>query len=145
MAEQDIDLQFLFGLLHSHTADSSGTGTPAEAYAYAEAAGLDFLAVTDHSNSFDGALNGALSEDASAVSDLWRQGREAAATASCDSFLALYGFEMTWQNGLGHIGTLFTPGFLSREQAPFIHPATALENYYAALTTVPGSVSQFCY
>ena len=132
-----------FGLLHSHTADSSGTGTPAEAYAYAEAAGLDFLAVTDHSNSFDGARNGALSEDASAVSDLWRQGREAAATASRDSFLALYGFEMTWQNGLGHIGTLFTPGFLSREQQPFTHPATALENYYAALATVPGSVSQF--
>lgn len=142
--EEEAGPRLYFGLLHSHTADSSGTGTPAEAYAYAaETAGLDFLAVTDHSNSFDGAREGVLTEDGAVVSTLWKQGREAAEKASNEKFLALYGFEMTWHNGLGHIGTLFTPGFLSREQEAFTDPATALENYYTALNTVPGSVSQF--
>lgn len=130
-----------FGQLHGHTGDSGGTGTPAEAYAAASAAGLDFFAVTDHSNSFDGAELGNLQEDGAAVSDIWRRGKEAAAAATSGEFLALYGFELSWQNGLGHIGTFFTPGFLSRNQLD--HYATALEEYYAALAAVPGAVGQF--
>ena len=133
-----------FGVLHSHTGDSDGSGTPAEAYAYAKAvAGLDFLAVTDHSNSFDGEENGSVSQDASAISEKWRLGKEAAATATTGNFLALYGYEMTWQNGLGHISTFFTPGFQSRNQAQYTNFPTALEEYYHTLNTVPGSVSQF--
>lgn len=142
--EPPAEPRLYFGLLHSHTADSSGLGTPAQAYEYAKnTAKLDFLAVTDHGNSLDGAENSALSADASAVSRVWKQGREAAAEATGDDFLALYGFEMTWHNGLGHMGTFFTPGFQSREQEAFSDPATALKNYYNSLTTVPGSVSQF--
>lgn len=133
-----------FGQLHSHTADSDGYGTPAEAYTYAATvAGLDFLAVTDHSNSFDGAKEGVLSQDASSVSEKWRLGREAALAATTGNFLALYGFEMTWHNGLGHISTFFTPGFQSSKQSDFTNYATALERYYQTLATVPGSVSQF--
>lgn len=133
-----------FGQLHAHTADSDGMGTPAEAYAYAaNVAGLDFLAITDHSNSFDGAEDGVLSQDASAISETWRLGKEAAGSATSEAFLALYGFEMTWQNGLGHISTFFTPGFQSRKQADFDDYSTGLETYYSTLTTVPGSVSQF--
>lgn len=133
-----------FGLLHGHTAASSGQGTPAQAYDYAaNTAGLDFLAVTDHSNSLDGGEEGTLGTDGAAVSQVWQEGRAAAAAASGEDFLALYGFEMTWHNGLGHMNTFFTPGFQSREQEEFADPATALTHYYAALATVPGSVSQF--
>ena len=40
------------GELHAHTSDSDGVGTPRDAYIYArDVAGLDFFAVTDHSNS----------------------------------------------------------------------------------------------
>ena len=131
------------GQLHSHTAHSGAAGTPAEAYAYAkETAGLDFLAITDHSDSFDGSENGVLSQDAAEISPQWKLGREAAAEATTGNFLALYGFEMTWQNGLGHISTFFTPGFQSRNQDAYTTYATALQNYYQALATVPGSVRQ---
>ena len=133
-----------FGVLHSHTEDSDGSGTPAEAYDYAiNVAGLDFLAVTDHSNSLDGNENGVLSQDASGISEKWRLGKEAAAEATTGNFLALYGFEMTWQNGLGHISTFFTPGFQSRKQDAYGNYNTALESYYQTLATVPSSVSQF--
>lgn len=37
-----------FGDLHSHTSYSDGTGTPDEAFEAAQAAGADFLAITDH-------------------------------------------------------------------------------------------------
>lgn len=130
-----------FGHLHSHTGDSGGTGTPEDAYAAARAAGLDFFAVTDHSNSFDGAEFGNLQEDGAAASETWRLGKEAAAAATTGEFLALYGFELSWQNGLGHIATFFTPGFLSRNQLD--NYSTALEEYYAAMAAVPGAVGQF--
>ena len=43
-----------YGQLHSHTNLSDGTGSIDEAYTYAKnVAGVDFLAVTDHSNWFD--------------------------------------------------------------------------------------------
>ena len=143
-AEEAQPYRLYFGQLHGHTADSDGMGTPAEAYAYAaQTAGLDFLAITDHSNSFDGAEDGALWEDAGGVSAVWRQGREAAEAATTDSFLALYGFEMTWQNGLGHISTFFTPGFQSRKQPEYGNYSTALEAYYQTLAAVPAGISQF--
>ena len=48
---------------------------------------------------------------------------------------------MTWPDGvgLGHINTFNTPGWQSSTQAAF----STLESYYQALTTVPGSDSQF--
>lgn len=39
-----------FGNLHSHTKYSDGSGTPSEAYQYAKAAGLHFLAITEHNH-----------------------------------------------------------------------------------------------
>lgn len=39
-----------FGNLHSHTKYSDGSGTPSEAYQYARAAGLHFLAITEHNH-----------------------------------------------------------------------------------------------
>ena len=51
------DYNIYFGGMHSHTNLSDGTGTPQQAYDSAKAAGADFMAVTDHSNWFDGDLS----------------------------------------------------------------------------------------
>ena len=50
---------------------------------------------------------------------------------------------MTWSNGLGHINTFNTPGYQDRTQSSYTTYATALQNYYAELKTVPTSISQF--
>ena len=48
------DYQLYFGQLHAHTNLSDGTGTVEQAYDHAsKVENLDFLALTDHSNSFD--------------------------------------------------------------------------------------------
>ena len=136
--------QIFFGQLHSHTNISDGSGTVEEAFAHAsQVKNLDFLAVTDHSNSFDGEGNGVLSQNGNAISSEWKQGHEAAAAVTDEDFVGLYGFEMTWSNGLGHINTFNTPGWQSRTQADYKTMGTALQNYYAALATVPESISQF--
>ncbi|MBE6921866.1 MAG: hypothetical protein E7465_01630 [Ruminococcaceae bacterium] len=136
--------QLFFGQLHSHTNISDGSGSVEEAFAYAsQVPGLDFLAVTDHSNSFDGEGNGVLAQDGSTVSSEWALGHEMAEKYTSEDFVGLYGFEMTWSNGLGHINTFNTPGWQSRTQADYKTQSTALQNYYATLATVPGSISQF--
>lgn len=137
-----------FGLLHSHTGVSSGEGTPAEAYAYADqVAGLDFLAVTDTSHSFDDHLNAAITKDASAHSKTWAEGAAAAKAATTDTFAAIFGYEMSWMEGrqLGHVITFNTPGFQSSWQEPYKEGSGALEEYYKTLTKVPDSVSIFCH
>ena len=46
--------QLYFGQLHAHTNISDGAGSVEEAFEHAsQVDNLDFLAVTDHSNSFD--------------------------------------------------------------------------------------------
>lgn len=42
-----------FGDTHSHTSYSDGTGTPADAFYARDTAHIDFLAITDHSNSLN--------------------------------------------------------------------------------------------
>ena len=136
--------EIYFGQLHSHTNISDGTGTVEEAFQYASRVeNLDFLAVTDHSNSFDNEGSGVLAQDGSVLSSEWKQGHEAAAAITSEDFVGLYGFEMTWSNGLGHMNTFNTPGWQSRTQGDFKNKDTALQNYYAALATVPESISQF--
>lgn len=136
--------QLYFGQLHGHTDISDGTGSVEEAFAYAsQVAGLDFLAITDHSNSFDHADEGILAEDGREISAQWKRGRDAADAITDEDFVGLYGFEMTWSNGLGHISTFNTPGWQSRTQESYRRSATALQSYYAALAAVPESISQF--
>ena len=132
-----------FGQLHSHTTISDGAGHVEEAFRYAhEAENLDFLAVTDHSNSFDNANSGVISVN-SAASVEWQQGHKAADSVTDGTFVGIYGYEMTWSNGLGHMNTFNTPGWQSRTQGDYAQYATAIQNYYAALATVPESFSQF--
>ena len=135
-----------FGQIHSHTNFSDGSGSCEEAFIHAstEVANLDFLAVTDHSNSLDGegASDIAVNKDTSADME-WTKGHALAEQYSRDDFTCLYGYEMTWSNGLGHMNTFCTPGFQSRTQTAYSTFSTALSNYYAALNRVPDSISMF--
>lgn len=137
-----------FGLLHSHTALSSGKGTAADAYAHADqVAGLDFLAITDTSHSFDDHKNAAIDRDASAHSKAWAEGIAAAKAATTGEFAAIFGYEMSWLEGrrLGHVITFNTPGFQSTYQEPYEEGSAALEEYYKVLTKVPESLSILCH
>lgn len=140
------DWNVYFGQLHAHTNLSDGTGSVEEAFDYAsKVENLDFFAVTDHSDSFDNADAGAIDTDGAGISTGWAAGKQAAASVTNKDFVGLFGFEMTWPEDkqLGHISTFNTPGWQTRDQEDFENVPTALEHYYKALTTVPGSVSQF--
>ena len=144
--EWRFDWKPYFGLLHAHTNLSDGLGSAEEAFAYAaDMENLDFFAVTDHSNSLENADAGAIALDGTAVSADWAAGKQAALAATNETFVGIFGFEMSWQEGkrLGHLSTFNTPGWQSRDQQEFGDTPTALESYYKALTSVPGSVSQF--
>lgn len=140
------DWNVYFGQLHAHTNLSDGTGSVEEAFDYAsKVENLDFFAVTDHSDSFDNADAGEIAKDGRSISADWAAGKQAAASVTNEDFVGLFGFEMTWPEDeqLGHISTFNTPGWQTRDQEDFENVPTALEHYYKALTTVPGSVSQF--
>ncbi len=131
-----------FGQLHSHTSYSDGAGSCEEAFVHASGVdNLDFLAVTDHSNSFDNANQADIADGS--VSSEWVEGHALAEQYTTDTFVCLFGYEMTWSNGLGHMNTFHTNGFQSRTQDAYATYATALQNYYATLKTVPDSISQF--
>ena len=141
--------QLYFGQLHAHTNISDGAGSVTEAFQHAsQVENLDFLAVTDHSNSFDNESDSQvdLGADLTNVSDEWKQGHEAAAAVTGKDFVGLYGFEMTWSDGFGHINTFNTPGFESRSNSEFGNKSGATEgyqNYYDKLVEVGSSLSQF--
>lgn len=140
------DWNVYFGQLHAHTNLSDGTGSVEEAFVYAsKVENLDFFAVTDHSDSFDNADAGEIAKDGAGISTGWAAGKQAATSVTNGNFVGMFGFEMTWPEDkqLGHISTFNTPGWQTRDQEDFENVPTALENYYKALTTVPGSVSQF--
>lgn len=130
-----------FGQLHSHTNLSDGAGSIDDAYSYAsKVPGLDFEAVTDHSNWFDNDTESNINDGSK--SEKWNTGRAAADKYTTEDFVAIYGFEMTWSNGIGHINTFNTDGFQSRNQAEY-KTSQALENYYTTLKKVTQSISQF--
>ena len=141
--------QLYFGQLHAHTNISDGAGSVTEAFQHAsQVENLDFLAVTDHSNSFDNESDSQvdLGTDLTNVSDEWKQGHEAAAAVTGKDFVGLYGFEMTWSDGFGHINTFNTPGFESRSNSEFGNKSGSTEgyqNYYKKLVEVGSSLSQF--
>ena len=81
-------MQAYFGDLHNHTSISDGSGTPAQALAAGEAAGFDFMAISDHSYAIDDAE--------------WANTLAAVDAATDSNFVALRGFEYT-QGAEGHI------------------------------------------
>ena len=135
-------LKTYFGQLHSHTNISDGTGSIEDAYKYAkETAGVDFLAVTDHSNSLDNDKEASM-EDGS-MSPEWVNAHNVAEKYTDENFLGVYAYEMTWSNGIGHINTFNTPGFESRNKSGLTNnDSNALQNYYNKLKEFPASLSQ---
>jgi hypothetical protein len=139
-----------FGQLHSHTNSSDGIGTVEEAFNHAatKVDNLDFLAVTDHSNSLEETPGIATLEKGSS-SEKWSYGKKSAQAINDKkipkgdhTFLGLYGFEMTWSNGIGHINTFNTNGFENRNAKQY-KDANALSTYYTRLEQNPNSISQF--
>ena len=129
-----------FGLLHSHSNLSEGTEPAQDIFLRAAATeGLDFFALTDHSDSLD---NPASLSDGTYSQD-WAAGKAAAAAVTNPDFVGIFGFEMSWGNGLGHIGTFCTPGFVSWRQEGFSQFRNGLQNYYTALAGIPEAIGQF--
>ena len=150
------DYGLYFGQLHAHTNLSDGTGTVEQAFEHAaNVENLDFLALTDHSNSFEGqsGLPAAGTthlgdENAEEVNASWREGREGARaiTAQEGDFVGIYGFEMTWSGGApGHINTFNSEGFENRNAEPYRKGDNyeVLEAYYNTLNENPETISQF--
>lgn len=150
------DYGLYFGQLHAHTNLSDGTGTVEQAFEHAaNVENLDFLTLTDHSNSFEG-QSGLPSagtthlgdENAEEVNASWREGREGARniTAQEGDFVGIYGFEMTWSGGApGHINTFNSKGFENRNAEPYRKGDNyeVLEAYYDTLNENPETISQF--
>lgn len=133
---------FYFGQLHAHSDLSDGAGTVEEAFQYAsQVPGLDFFAVTDHSDSFDNASLGGIQTDGMDISQKWARGKAAAAAVTGWDFVGIFGYEMSWPERVqqGHINTFRTKGWEAWNQYDY----PFLENYYKVLADTPGSISQF--
>ena len=145
------DYTLYFGQLHAHTNLSDGTGTVEQAFDHASKVdNLDFLALTDHSNSFDNDANVHLdSENAEELSEEWEEGRSGARNITereNGTFVGLYGFEMTWSGGApGHINTFNSDGFESCNYAPYKKGDNydVLQAYFDTLNENPETISQF--
>jgi len=117
-------MHLYFGDIHSHTSYSDGVGTPSDAFATARANGLDFFAVTDHSNQLD----------AREWRDIMRQAE--AATVS-GRFVGLRGFEFSHPKG--HINVLDTDVYVSEGDARY----DTLPEFYTWLAAQPTAIGQF--
>lgn len=130
-----------FGQLHSHTTNSDGIGTVTDAYTHAkDVAKLDFLAITDHSNSLDNAATSNMADGSKSTK--WVAGHTAADSFTDSSFVGIYAYEMTWSNGTGHINTFNTSGFETRDNQVYKN-ADGLVQYYNVLKKFTDSISQF--
>ena len=124
----------------------------AEANAYARDKGkLDYFILTDHSNSYDKALTRdtvasiANINNYNIANQQWLNGKNEAAAATTSTFLADYGYEMTWSGGPGHMNTFNTTGFVSRNNAALNNKINdaGMKDYYQLLKNTPGSITQF--
>jgi len=133
-APADGEYHIYFGNLHSHTGFSDGVATPEFAYDYARyTAGLDFLAVTEHSNLYDHYLDWNRSRK-------WTDIRRMADKKTVDGeFLALFGAETTWYNQFGHMNTYEMDFFLNAYETRY----NDIPTYYDTLKRYPASINQW--
>lgn len=121
-----------FGDLHNHTSYSDGSGTPAQALAAGEAAGFDFMAISDHSYAIDDAE--------------WANTLSAVDAATSGNFVALRGFEYT-QGAEGHINVYNTTrhavrtntGCASCDYTPNLEAGATVQGFYQWLV-ISGTV-----
>jgi uncharacterized repeat protein (TIGR01451 family) len=132
-----------FGDIHNHTGYSDGSGTPASALAAGEAAGFDFMAITDHSYAIDDTE--------------WDATLAAVEAATDADFVALRGFEYT-QGAEGHINVYNTVRHAVRtdtgcaycDYTPNLEAGSTVAGFYGWLATeglvgldTSGTVMQF--
>lgn len=115
------------GEVHAHTSDSDGQSTVKEAYAYArDVAKLDFFSVTDHSDSFK--------------NEVYQNSHIPNADYYNDpgKFVALYGYEQTYNHKTGYYGHLNTInyGSLTSRNTPLV-------KYYEIMAKDPNSIVMF--
>lgn len=149
-----------FGQIHSHTTLSDGVGSIDDAYSYGknQAKNVDFLIVTDHSHYLDSKSNlgtmdgknmGTATSYVNEAGEIipttkWELGQMTADKYTDETFVADFGYEMTWSGQYGHINTYATEGFVSRNDGTYtISGGQGLENYYQLLTQYPQSISMF--
>jgi hypothetical protein len=117
-----------FGFLHAHSELSDGEGDPVGAYIYAYVqGGLDFFALTDHSEFFD----------AWPWDDGWEELVSAAhVTYLPGTYVTLWGFE--WSNPVfGHINVLKTPDYVSAISK------VSIPEFYDWLVDRPGGFGRY--
>ncbi|MBB6733291.1 CehA/McbA family metallohydrolase [Cohnella zeiphila] len=126
--------QIFFGNLHSHTGFSDGIGVPEYAYDYARyTAGLDFLAITEHSNLYDHYLDWEKSRK-------WADIRRTADRKTENgAFLALFGAETTWYNQFGHMNTYNMDFFINAYETQY----NDIPTYYETVKQYPDSIQQW--
>jgi uncharacterized protein YdeI (BOF family) len=117
-------MQVFLGDLHNHTSNSDGSGTPTEALIAGEAAGFDFMAITDHSYAYDDTE--------------WANTLTAVETATDADFVALRGFEYT-QGAEGHINVYNSDRHACRadtgatkcDYTPNLESGSTVQGFYA--------------
>lgn len=142
-------LQHFIGPLHTHTGYSDGQPmtTPASAYAAVRARGLNFLAVTEHSEALrvpmtlsgdclptggGGLVECALADTPANALDKWdAQRRQAVAATVPGSFLGLRGFELT-NDVFGHMNVYFSRSYVTRLETG---EGVGIEGFYQWLRT----------
>jgi len=131
---EDGEYEVYFGNLHSHTAFSDGTAVPEYAYDYARyKAGLDFLAITEHSNLYDETFD---FDKSRKWADLKRFAME---KTEDGAFLALIGSETTWYNQFGHMNTYNIDFYLNTYELKY----NDVSNYYNTVKQYPNSINQW--
>ena len=112
-----------FGVPHSHTSYSDGAQTPADAFTYArDTANIDFLVITDHSNSLN----------ATEWADTLTQ---ANAFTEDGVFVGLRGFEYT-HTADGHINVYNSDTYVSRTDSNY----DTIPEFYTWLKSQPDGV-----
>ncbi|WP_164821358.1 galactose-binding domain-containing protein [Paenibacillus koleovorans] len=125
-----------FGNLHSHTAFSDGVSVPDAAFDYARnTAGLDFMAVTDHTNLFDNGFDWSKSLE-------WRDLKASADRKTVNgSFVAIAGSEVTWYppGGFGHMNTFAMDDFINTYDTGY----NTVSNFYNQVKQYPAAIVQW--
>ncbi|MDR0468920.1 MAG: CehA/McbA family metallohydrolase, partial [Peptococcaceae bacterium] len=138
-----------YGDLHNHTGYSDGASgsTPATAWASAKSRGLDFFAVTDHSNNLDSAS--ALGNlDTGGGNGRWDNTIIQKNAANKDGeFTAISGYEFTWSSSqYGHINTLFyDDGFISRNNSAYTNTTNGIgiQAWYDKMAQYPNTINMY--
>ena len=115
-----------FGDLHAHTAVSDGTGTPAGAYASAQAAGMDFFAVTDHSIKIG--------------PQAWLATQAAADAATSATFVGVAAYELGWQYH-HHVNTFAVESIIPESETNQANSPAV--DFIDPLLAYPGAIGQF--